>query len=83
MTTAKALFAGLALIAGAVFVGQIAVPVQADAMLGGNYTMTTPHTTGDTAALLWRINGATGQVSTCILDESVVKKPPVCSPWSR
>ena len=79
MTTPQAVFAGLALIAIAIFAGQIAKPADAGLMNGAGYSAL-----GGTPAFineLWRINGDTGQVSYCWLDEKA--QPPYCGPWSK
>lgn len=85
MTLSRAIFAGLCFVAAAIiFTYGMPAGAQRPADIGPRPTfeLGMPEVTGDTAAMVWRVNRETGQVSICVLDESFISRAPNCSPWS-
>ena len=86
MTTPRALFAGLALIALAIFVGHFTKPagsqVGTPVMLHSYFMpMATGPSRGNEPPSVWRMDIQSSRVSWCTVGN--VANEPACSPWSK
>jgi hypothetical protein len=87
MTTQRATFAGLALIALAIFAGHFTSPAGSQVetpILPQSYFMPmTPYgqSQGNESPSVWRMNVQDSRVSWCT--SANVQTEPVCSPWSK
>lgn len=86
MTTPHALFAGLALIASAIFAGHFTNPAGSQATMAAMrqshfIPMATGADRGGDPPSVWRMDAQNARVSWCTVGH--LASEPVCTPWSK